>query len=229
MKKVIGKYFLEFLVIVLGISISFYLEKRNAINYKEELKNEALKKLKNNIDQDIYDHQFNLVQHQMAFNAGQQIVSRGNELYDTNLDSLGYYLVAAGKLQTIFVDNTEEYNALKNSGLIELIDNDKLVLLLQQKYSMHLFIKEIEKIITTWTFKMVDLVDSKTALENKKKFKGQPIYWSPYKKDEPFLTHLEQNTLFSKSGFHEIYSGIIKRSIRRDSIVLKEIDKELER
>jgi hypothetical protein len=32
MKKQLIRYFLEFLVIVLGISISFYLEKQNAIN-----------------------------------------------------------------------------------------------------------------------------------------------------------------------------------------------------
>lgn len=46
MKKYLVRYILEFIVIVTGISISFYVEKQNAINYKEELKVESLKKLK---------------------------------------------------------------------------------------------------------------------------------------------------------------------------------------
>ena len=44
MKKYFVKYLLEFIVIVTGISISFYVEKQNAIKYKEELKVESLKK-----------------------------------------------------------------------------------------------------------------------------------------------------------------------------------------
>ena len=38
MKKYLVKYLLEFIVIITGISISFYIEKQNAIQYKEELK-----------------------------------------------------------------------------------------------------------------------------------------------------------------------------------------------
>ena len=49
MKNYLIKYFLEFVVIVVGISLSFYVEKQNAINYKEELKVESLKKLKENL------------------------------------------------------------------------------------------------------------------------------------------------------------------------------------
>ena len=40
MKKYLFKYSLEFLVIVMGISISFFIEKRNAKDYQEELKNQ---------------------------------------------------------------------------------------------------------------------------------------------------------------------------------------------
>lgn len=39
MRKYLLKYSLEFLVIVMGISISFFIEKRNAKDYQEELKN----------------------------------------------------------------------------------------------------------------------------------------------------------------------------------------------
>jgi hypothetical protein len=38
MKKYLVKYVLEFIVIVVGISLSFYVEKLNETNYKEYLK-----------------------------------------------------------------------------------------------------------------------------------------------------------------------------------------------
>ena len=54
MKKYLIRYLLEFLVIVLGISISFYVEKKNAVAYKEELKIESLKKMKENLLKDTF-------------------------------------------------------------------------------------------------------------------------------------------------------------------------------
>ena len=44
MKKYLIKYSLEFLVIVMGISISFLIEKRNLKSYNDELKNISLEK-----------------------------------------------------------------------------------------------------------------------------------------------------------------------------------------
>lgn len=44
MRKYLLKYSLEFLVIVMGISISFFIEKRNAKDYQEELKKSILEK-----------------------------------------------------------------------------------------------------------------------------------------------------------------------------------------
>ena len=49
---------------------------------------------------------------------------------------------------TIFVDNQEEYRGLQNSGLIELIENEAVVERLQQKYTVHEFMKKIEGYIS---------------------------------------------------------------------------------
>ena len=97
MKKLLFKYILEFIVIVFGITISFYLEKQNAILYKEDLKNESLKKLRENINQDIEDNLYNLDQHQRAYQASEILINKGQELYREDNDSLGYLLVAAGQ------------------------------------------------------------------------------------------------------------------------------------
>ena len=227
MKKIFFKYILEFIVIVFGITISFYLEKQNAISYKEDLKNESLKKLRINVSQDIGDNLYNLDQHQRAYHASNILATKGLELYQRDKDSLGYYLVAAGQISTIFVDNSEEYNALRNSGLIELIDNDSLVSLLQQKYSEHIFIKEFERTILNQSFKMASIIAEKIETAAKIKLKGQPFYWSPYKPNEPFLSDKELNLFLFKGALHETYLNLIERSIVADSAILLKIDKEI--
>ena len=227
MKKIFFKYILEFIVIVFGITISFYLEKQNAISYKEDLKNESLKKLRVNVSQDIGDNLYNLDQHQRAYHASNILATKGLELYQRDKDSLGYYLVAAGQISTIFVDNSEEYNALRNSGLIELIDNDSLVSLLQQKYSEHIFIKEFERTILDQSFKMASIIAEKIETAAKIKLKGQPFYWSPYKPNEPFLSDKELNLFLFKGALHETYLNLIERSIVADSAILLKIDKEI--
>ena len=227
MKKIFFKYILEFIVIVFGITISFYLEKQNAISYKEDLKNESLKKLRVNVSQDIGDNLYNLDQHQRAYHASNILATKGLELYQRDKDSLGYYLVAAGQISTIFVDNSEEYNALRNSGLIELIDNDSLVSLLQQKYSEHIFIKEFERTILNQSFKMASIIAEKIETAAKIKLKGQPFYWSPYKPNEPFLSDKELNLFLFKGALHETYLNLIERSIVADSAILLKIDKEI--
>ena len=66
MNKLIKKYILEFAVIVLGISISFYVEKQNAIAYKNELKMESLLKLKNNLLSELEGFHFDYEIHSTA-------------------------------------------------------------------------------------------------------------------------------------------------------------------
>ena len=60
MKKLVTKYLIEFIVIIAGISISFYVEKLNENDYKENLKNQSLKRILKNIETDTRDFKFNL-------------------------------------------------------------------------------------------------------------------------------------------------------------------------
>ena len=227
MKKLIIRYFLEFCVIILGISISFYIEKRNALDYKKELKNQSLKKLIKNVNEDLIDSKFNYEQHSKASLSGEIILERGKDLYKTNKDSLGYYLTVAAVINTVLVDNQEEYNALKNSGLIELIDNDTLVSYLQSKYSRHNFYKKLESVINELSYKASNIVYDKVTLENKKRLWGQPIYWSPYKQNSNYLSVKDINLIYHKRGFHEYYAKVIKSSIKMDSIIILTLKKEI--
>ena len=147
MKKYLLKYSLEFLVIVMGISISFFIEKRNAKDYQEELKNQSLKRIIKNIEVDIIDLKYNIKVNTIAANATNWLVKNNTNYSNISKDSIGIYLNNAILLNTVFVDNQEEYRALQNSGLIELIENEKAVTALQNKYIYHEFYKKLEDII----------------------------------------------------------------------------------
>ena len=148
LKSIISKYSIEFFVILFSISVSFYLEKRRALTYKEKLKNESLSKIKQNILFADEDFRYNISIHKDAIESINSLYFRSDSLFNNRMnDSLGYYLHVATNYTTILVDNDEEYETIKNSGLIELIENKKVIELLQNKYSNHKFIKSIEEII----------------------------------------------------------------------------------
>ena len=94
-KKYIIRYSLEFLVIVLGISLSFYIEKRNANNYKQSLKNQSLTRISKNIKVDIADMKYNYKVHNIASKSIEWIVNNNSKLLNKSKDSIGLYLTNA--------------------------------------------------------------------------------------------------------------------------------------
>ena len=147
MKKLVAKYLLEFLVIVIGISISFYIEKKNENTYRDNLKNQSLKRILENIADDTRDFEFNQEAIRRAIHSTNWIIDRYKKLKMYSRDSIGFHLNRAIYFNTIFVDNQEEYRGLQNSGLMEMIENENLVSTIQGKYVSHEFFKKIESTI----------------------------------------------------------------------------------
>ena len=224
MRNTILKYALEFIVIIAGILVSFYIEKQNTISYKYELKNQSLGRLISNIENDIKDSKFNYNIHSKGAKFGKIILTRSNDLYLNDKDSLGYYLKSVSLFGTSFVDNQEEYSTLRNSGLMELIDNDVLVSKLQSKYSDHSHFKRLEAWISG--FKELDKVANQ-----KISFKtiGKTLYGphGTYISNEP-LNNYELNVLTRKTGLFSYYAGLIKKRITADSLLILEIRKEID-
>ena len=69
MKSLVAKYLAEFIVIITGISLSFYVENLNQNNYKENLKNQSLKRVLKNLETDTRDFEFNLEANRKAIYA----------------------------------------------------------------------------------------------------------------------------------------------------------------
>jgi len=168
LKKYFIKYVLEFLVIVIGISLSFYFEKQNAISYKEELKNQSLKRILKNIEVDIEDYNFNIEAHELSIKSANWLYERFDDLPSQPKDSVGYHFGIAITVNTIFVDNQEEYRGLQNSGLLELIENDQIVIGLQNKYTRHDFLKKIEEFIIKNKEPLFDYLYKNTKLISRK-------------------------------------------------------------
>lgn len=225
MKKYLLKYSLEFLVIVMGISISFLIEKRNAKDYQEELKNQSLKRIIKNIEVDIIDLKYNINVNNIASNATDWLVKNNDNYSDFSKDSIGIYLNNAILSNTVFVDNQEEYRALQNSGLIELIENEKAVTALQNKYIYHEFYKKIEDVILKEAFFLSDFIYENTLLKSQILNENGLIYDRVYLRKNK-IPHKVLERLKTKGFFHSFYADKIKSRITNDSLLIEYLKTE---
>ena len=226
MKKHIFKYLIEFLVVVSGIIISLNIEKGKALDYKNELKNQSLRRLIKNIDQDISDSKLNKKIHLNGIKCSERILNNHEFLFDSEKDSLGYYLSVISYSETVFVDNQEEYLTLRNSGFLELIDDDELVQLIQEKYSKHSFYKTIENYIGKQNNIITNLVLEKTSYISR----GTNNFFGTYGTydSKQKLSNYELNTIRRKKVFSEFYIAQINTGLKSDSLLISKIKKEIE-
>lgn len=224
MQNNLFKFIIRLSVVVLGVLISFYIEKQKALSYKEDLKDQSLRRIINNIEHDIKDSRFNYNIHSKGAKFGRIILNRPNDLFQNDKDSLGYYLKSVSLFGTIFVDNQEEYNTLRNSGLMELIGNDSLVADLQAKYSYHAHFKKIERFMKEQSEELNQMVYKKLSY----KTSGRTLYgpYGSYIDDDP-LTNYDLNLISHKTGLMTYYAGKIKKSIVQDSLLILDIKKEI--
>lgn len=225
MKKYLLKYSIEFLVIVMGISISFLMEKRNANKYKEELKNQSLQRIIKNTEVDLNDFDFNYNVNKSASKAINWLVENNDNLLNISNDSVGFYLNNAVLLNTIFVDNQEEYRALQNSGLIELIENEKVVTYLQNKYIYHEFYKKIEAEIMTEGRALSDFLYENTVLKDEKR-DDYGYYYNRVSKLKNTIPNEVLERLKNKKGLHDYYVNAIKNRIINDSLLINYLNTE---
>jgi hypothetical protein len=146
-KKKARTYLLDFLIILLGISTSFFLENKREQHYQKDLKEQSLSRMIKNIQTDQKDYDLNIKAHQMALQSSNWLTDNKATIQTNSRDSIGYHLQMPTGINTLFIDNDEEYRSLQNSGLIELIKNEHLVEALQNKYSSHEYIDEIENML----------------------------------------------------------------------------------
>ena len=225
MKNNIVKFLIRLSVVVLGVLISFSIEKKRALSYKEDLKNTSLRKMIGNIEHDKADNTINYKEHTIICKYAKRLLSASDELFANNRDSLGYYLNAVIKGQTIFMDNKEEYLTLRNSGLLALIDNDSLVSLLQKKYSLQSFYNKMDEIQLHMLHETTMALAPKTSAN----VIGRTLttgFYGTYIDKNP-LTNTDLILILEKYEISEALIGISKTNLHQDSILIELINQEL--
>lgn len=226
MRQTVVKYFLEFFVIVVGISISFYVENYNEAMIKEELKNQSLNRILENIKVDKYDNKWNYNAHYKSLKSTEWLLKNRGDLNAFSRDSIGSHLTRAINFITYFVDNKEEYKTIQSSGYIEFIQNESLVKGLQSKYVQHNFMKIIEEEIRDKAEHLADY-----EFKNSK-IKSDSMYMNSYLIDKTYTGSFKipneiYDRLIEKASYQKMYLGIIKRRLERDSLLVLEIEKEI--
>lgn len=146
-RKSIGgvwQYALEFLVILVGITVSFYWDQAKSDAADYALMMQSLRRISANLDADAVEFQENMQVHFMASASCRWLFERRHRLEDAHPDSVGFHACLCLDGQTLFVDNKEEYLGLRNSGTLQLIEDSALVRLLQEKYANHNYLSRLD-------------------------------------------------------------------------------------
>ena len=115
MKEKVSKYILELLIIVCGISLSFYVDNYASSVEKNRLKNQSLNRISKNLDIDIIDNKFNLNTLLESVNSSEWILNNQENLSGFSRDTIGFHFNKTINHISIFVDNQEEYRTLQLS------------------------------------------------------------------------------------------------------------------
>ena len=142
MKNILARGGIEFLAVFLGIALSLWVDEYQKSKEAKKLNDQILSRLYDNLKADSIDAEWNYRAHKVAYESGNLIFKWCEEGQPQN-DSINLYLSRLA-IATILVNNEEEYNALKSSGRMELIDNEDLVKKLHDYYTLVDFVKTID-------------------------------------------------------------------------------------
>ena len=206
-------YLVEFLVILLGITVSVTIEKNNAREYKRDVKDQGLKRILANLQQDSLDMEYNINVHLVSGASCQWMYDTRALMSEQHPDTVGRNCAICIQGQTIFVDNQEEYQTLQNSGLLEFIENDKLARALQGKYAQHDFIKKFEGYLIGFAERQYPtLFRCLSSTPDIAFYKMTPLRrWNGAEFGQPFL----EQTL-ELASMHEMYIGLMQERLAQD-------------
>ena len=146
MSQLLKKGGIEFLAVFLGIALSLWVDEYQKSEEARSFNNQILSRLYSNLEADSIDAVWNSNAHRVAMIGSEKVI----QWCDNNqpeMDSIDIF-ISSMAIRTIFVNNKEEYNALKSSGRMDLIKNEELIKSLHDYYTIVDFIKESDKAIS---------------------------------------------------------------------------------
>ena len=142
MKNILTKGGIEFLAVFLGIVLSLWVDEYQKTKESKKLSSQILNRLYKNLEADSVDGIWNQKAHNLVTESGDFILNwckTTNELNDSVEIHLSRLAIA-----TTLVNIEEEYNALKSSGRMELLEDENLVTALHDYYSWIKYIKVMQ-------------------------------------------------------------------------------------
>ena len=147
MKNILARGGVEFLAVLIGLSGSLWIDNSIKENEHKEQNKKILTRLYSNLIADSSDGVWNKNAYERAIKGSENVIKwcDTNPNYSMIDDSIEKD-ISAMLIGIIFVNNEEEYNALKNSGRMDLVNNEKLIINLHKYYTSLRFIKQIDKL-----------------------------------------------------------------------------------
>ena len=145
MKNILARGGIEFLAVFLGIGLSLWIDETQKSKDAEELNYQILNRLYDNLEADSIDGVWNYKAHDTVVRGSERVLLWCNN-EQPNSDSIDIFLSSLG-IATVFVNNMEEYNALKSSGRMELIKDEVLVKFLHDYYTKVAWVKSGDKAV----------------------------------------------------------------------------------
>ena len=120
----------------------------------------------------------------------------------------------------------DRYRTLQSSGYLELIENEKLVELLQNKYAQHNFMKKLEELIIKKSDRLTDF-DFKNL-----EYTGDSIGKQGFLVNKRFTGKLNIpnevfERIFEASYYRNYYINLIEKRLVQDSLLKIEIKNEI--
>ena len=126
MKKQIIKYSFEFIVIMLGILISLFLEQRRQDSIESERKNNTIKQLVNVIEEDINQIDGFIYLQKFSLNSCNLIFENVANKNSMTEDSIVFHLSSVGRALRSFFPQERIFDQLLNTDLIKMIESNQL-------------------------------------------------------------------------------------------------------
>lgn len=136
MKNILARGGIEFIAVLLGLSGSLWIDSNIKEKEAREQNEEVLTRLYHNLRADSSDGEWNRKAYERGIRGSKNVIKwcESNPTFAMVDDSIEKD-ISAMLIATFFGNNAEEYNSLKNSGKIELIQNKEIITKLHRYYS----------------------------------------------------------------------------------------------
>ena len=146
MKNILARGGIEFIAVFLGLGLSLWVDEYlNEKEFKEQ-NFITLQRLYNNLENDSTDINWNINTVTQKIKSASWVEKWCDEGMPYN-DSSSIYISGLA-ITKLFLNNVEEYNSLKSSGKMGLLNNDELIKALHDYYSYIPGVKLSDEILT---------------------------------------------------------------------------------